>query len=136
MIVDNLEKAGLVRRERSAVDRRYVQVQLTAEGRRLIKKLFPRHAQTIADEMSVLAAAEQEGLARLCCKLGRGISAGGAAVRAAVPSHETRPEAPASLPGIEATDASRAALEPRSLAASGKVHRHPVPASQPMAPLP
>ena len=86
MIVDNLEKAALVRRERSVEDRRYVRVHLTAEGRKLIKKLFPLHARGIAEELGVLTAAEQEELARLCRKLGRGE----AAVRpVAVPAVET-----------------------------------------------
>ncbi len=75
MIVDNLEKAALVRRERSATDRRYVRVSLTVEGRRLIKKLFPRHVQTIVGQMGVLTASEQEELARLCRKLGLGANA-------------------------------------------------------------
>ena len=72
MIVDNLEKAALVRRERSLEDRRYVRVHLTVEGRKLIKKLFPRHAHGITEKLSVLTAGEQEELARLCRKLGLG----------------------------------------------------------------
>ncbi|HEU4753262.1 MAG TPA: MarR family transcriptional regulator, partial [Armatimonadota bacterium] len=34
MVVDNLERRGLVRRERSAEDRRYITVHLTPEGER------------------------------------------------------------------------------------------------------
>jgi MarR family transcriptional regulator, 2-MHQ and catechol-resistance regulon repressor len=72
MVVDNLEKSGLVRRERGARDRRFVTVHLTDAGRRLIARLFPRHAARIAAEMSALAPAEQDELGRLCRKLGRG----------------------------------------------------------------
>ena len=75
MIVDNLEKASLVRRERSATDRRYVRVHLTPGGRKLITKLFPRHARTITEELAVLNASEQAELARLCRKLGLGMNA-------------------------------------------------------------
>ena len=70
MVVDNLEKRGLVERERDAIDRRYITVRLTAAGRRLIQKLFPRHAEAIREEMDVLSATELERLARLCKRVG------------------------------------------------------------------
>lgn len=70
MIVDNLEKAGLVRRERLAEDRRYVRVHLTEAGRALTASILPRHVGAITRQMSVLTAAEQEELGRLCRKLG------------------------------------------------------------------
>jgi MarR family transcriptional regulator, 2-MHQ and catechol-resistance regulon repressor len=72
MVVDNLEKRGLVRRERDAEDRRFIRVHLTEDGRRLIADLFPRHVTRIVQEMSNLAAAEQDELGRLCRKLGLG----------------------------------------------------------------
>jgi MarR family transcriptional regulator, 2-MHQ and catechol-resistance regulon repressor len=71
MVVDNLEKRGLVRRERGGEDRRYVTVHLTAEGRRLIGRLFPKHVARVVAEMSILTPAEQEELGRLCRKLGK-----------------------------------------------------------------
>jgi MarR family 2-MHQ and catechol resistance regulon transcriptional repressor len=71
LVIDNLERNGLVRRERSTQDRRYVTIHLTPQGRALIAELFPRHAAAIAREMGVLSAAEQEELGRLCRKLGR-----------------------------------------------------------------
>ena len=70
MIVDNLERGGLVRRERMAEDRRYVRVHLTDAGRERIEAIFPAHAQAIVTQMSVLTVAEQEELGRLCRKLG------------------------------------------------------------------
>ncbi len=72
MIVDNLEKAGLVRRARLPEDRRYVQVHLTDAGRERIEEIFPRQAHAITEQMSVLTDMEQEDLARLCRKLGLG----------------------------------------------------------------
>jgi MarR family transcriptional regulator, 2-MHQ and catechol-resistance regulon repressor len=71
LVVGNLEKRGLVRRERSAVDRRFNRVHLTAEGERLVRAVFPPHAARITGLMGALTAAEQRALARLCRKLGR-----------------------------------------------------------------
>jgi MarR family transcriptional regulator, 2-MHQ and catechol-resistance regulon repressor len=73
LVIDNLEKRGLVRRERSTEDRRRVMVHLTDEGRRLIRRLFPKHAAAVAAEFGVLTAAEQDELGRLCRKLGLGL---------------------------------------------------------------
>lgn len=75
MIVDNLEKKGLVRRVRNPENRREVQVHLTPAGRRLIERIFPDHVEFIREEFSPLSAAEQEELARLCRKLGLGARA-------------------------------------------------------------
>lgn len=75
MIVDNLAKAGLVRRERLLEDRRYVRVHLTDEGRERITSLFPRHVGCVTRQMNALTAAEQEELGRLCRKLGLAVAA-------------------------------------------------------------
>lgn len=71
MVIDNLEKRGLVKRRREEKDRRFVTVHLTEKGRRLISEIFPRHVAAIVKEMSILTASEQEELGRLCRKLGR-----------------------------------------------------------------
>jgi MarR family 2-MHQ and catechol resistance regulon transcriptional repressor len=70
MVIDNLEKRGLVQRARDRSDRRIYIIHLTDEGNNLINKIFPPHATVISDEMSVLTAAEQETLGNLCKKLG------------------------------------------------------------------
>ena len=70
VVVDNLEKRGLVARRRSAEDRRVVYVELTPAGRKLIEGIFPAHVAAIVREMSGLTAAEQDELARLCKKVG------------------------------------------------------------------
>jgi MarR family 2-MHQ and catechol resistance regulon transcriptional repressor len=72
LVIDNLEKRGLVRRERSKEDRRYFTVHLTEAGKKLIKEFFPTHAGRITAEMGVLTPSEQEQLGRLCKKLGLG----------------------------------------------------------------
>ena len=70
MVIDNLEKNGLVRRERNEADRRFFIVHLTDKGYNLIDKIFPSHAAVIAEDLAVLTAAEQDALGRLCKKLG------------------------------------------------------------------
>lgn len=73
LVVDNLEKHGLVHRRRDENDRRVVMVQLTDAGRELIAGLFPTHAAIVSEEMAVLTPDEQRQLGALCRKLGRGL---------------------------------------------------------------
>jgi len=75
LVIDNLEKRGLVRREREEGDRRRVSVHLTPEGRSTIARVFPEHVAMITAAMSALAPEEQEELARLCKKLGKAVAA-------------------------------------------------------------
>ena len=70
LVIDNLEKRGLVRRRRSTEDRRFIQVHLTPDGERLIRRVFPGHADAIARELAVLTQEEQRTLGNLCRKLG------------------------------------------------------------------
>ncbi len=71
LVIDNLEKRALVKRERQTADRRFVLVSLTEQGQQLFSAIFPRHVAAIVQEMGQLTAAEQEALARLCRQLGR-----------------------------------------------------------------
>jgi MarR family transcriptional regulator, 2-MHQ and catechol-resistance regulon repressor len=77
MVIDNLEKHGLVRRTRDLEDRRKVQVSLTDDGRQLIGHVFPGQVAAITEEMSALTPQEQETLGSLCRKLGQGIASQG-----------------------------------------------------------
>jgi MarR family 2-MHQ and catechol resistance regulon transcriptional repressor len=70
-VVDNLERRGLVKRERKERDRRVVTLTLTEAGRKVIEKVLPQHIQAIVEEMSVLTPDEQETLSRLCRKVGK-----------------------------------------------------------------
>jgi MarR family 2-MHQ and catechol resistance regulon transcriptional repressor len=70
VVVDNLERQGLVRRERSRQDRRAITVHLTPRGKRLFASVFPRHAAYVADLASVLTEEEQVRLGALLKKLG------------------------------------------------------------------
>lgn len=78
-VIDNLERDGLVKRERSVEDRRVVKVLLTPEGEKLITAAFPGHAARVTRALASLAPEEQQELARLCKKLGLGIQSLGAA---------------------------------------------------------
>ena len=71
LVVDNLEKRGLVRRQRERDDRRFITVHLTDAGQALIERVFPAHVAALVAEMGVLSGDEQVELGRLCKKLGR-----------------------------------------------------------------
>ncbi|HJV33628.1 MarR family transcriptional regulator [Geomonas sp.] len=70
MVIDNLEKSGLVQRVRDNEDRRFLTVHLTEQGRELITRAFAEVEAAIVNDMSVLSETEQEALGALCKKLG------------------------------------------------------------------
>lgn len=70
LVIDNLEKSALVRRERDTGDRRYLTVHLTESGSELIAKVFVDVEASIVAEMGSLNGDEQELLGKLCKKLG------------------------------------------------------------------
>ena len=69
-VIDNLERDGLVRRERDANDRRVIHLHLTEAGSSKLAEVFPNHVSALLEEFSVLSASEQETLGALCKKLG------------------------------------------------------------------
>jgi MarR family 2-MHQ and catechol resistance regulon transcriptional repressor len=71
-VIDNLERDRLVHRERDTRDRRVIHVHLTQMGREKLETVFPGHVAALVDEFSVLTQSEQEKLAELCRKLGKG----------------------------------------------------------------
>jgi MarR family 2-MHQ and catechol resistance regulon transcriptional repressor len=71
-VIDNLERDGLVCRERDAKDRRVIHVHLTEAGSGKIEAVLPGHVAALVEELSVLSPKEQETLGELCKKLGRG----------------------------------------------------------------
>jgi len=70
LVIDNLEKLGLVRRVRDSEDRRYLTVHLTDTGTELIAKVFTDVEAAIVAEFASLTEEEQEILGSLCKKLG------------------------------------------------------------------
>lgn len=71
-VVDSLEKKRLVQRTRCDQDRRRVVVDLTSPGEAIISRVFTRHAEAVTREFRVLNRTEQQQLAHLLKKLGRG----------------------------------------------------------------
>ncbi|MBI1881639.1 MAG: MarR family transcriptional regulator [Chloroflexi bacterium] len=71
LVIDNLEKQGLVQRERDSEDRRMIIVSLTPAGHELISEIFPNHVAAIVEELSYLTPEEQKTLGDLCRKLGK-----------------------------------------------------------------
>lgn len=72
LVVDNLEKRGLVKRRQQGRDKRFVMAKITPAGRRLIARIFPEHVRQIAAVMGRLSPTDQERLGALCRKLGTG----------------------------------------------------------------
>jgi MarR family transcriptional regulator, 2-MHQ and catechol-resistance regulon repressor len=72
LVVDNLEKRGLVKRRQKGRDKRFVLATITPAGRRLIARIFPEHVRRITEVMERLGPADQDQLGALCRKLGTG----------------------------------------------------------------
>lgn len=72
LVIDNLQKRGLVERRRDRADRRFVTVHLTKAGRKSIESIFPQHVENLKKEFAVLTPAQQKELGRLCRRLGLG----------------------------------------------------------------
>lgn len=70
-VIDNLEKRGLVNRQRRSCDRRYITVSLTSDGTELIRRVFPRHAETVGRAMACLTEEQLTALGDLCRCLGK-----------------------------------------------------------------
>lgn len=71
VVIDNLEKLGLVERVRSKDDRRATLIQLTAKGRVKFDEIFVQHARCVEELVwSALDRSEIDQLAGLLRKLG------------------------------------------------------------------
>jgi MarR family 2-MHQ and catechol resistance regulon transcriptional repressor len=73
MVVNNLEKQGLVVRLRTGSDKRYSTVHLTWRGTQMIKELFPKHLKEVVRIFTVLTAEEMEGFGKACRRVGKGV---------------------------------------------------------------
>jgi MarR family 2-MHQ and catechol resistance regulon transcriptional repressor len=71
LVIDNLEKRELVKREREVDDRRCIKVCLTQKGHQLISQIFPSHVAAVVNEIGILTPDEQKELGRLCRKVGK-----------------------------------------------------------------
>jgi MarR family 2-MHQ and catechol resistance regulon transcriptional repressor len=70
-VASTLDERGLVRRERSARDRRAVMLWITPAGELLVQELFPAHTRRVRDAFTPLDDEEKRELAKLCRKLDR-----------------------------------------------------------------
>lgn len=70
MVAGNLERDGLVEREKSSEDGRVQILAITEKGRIMMDQVFPVHASAITEFMRALKPAELEQLGELCRKLG------------------------------------------------------------------
>jgi MarR family 2-MHQ and catechol resistance regulon transcriptional repressor len=72
-VADQLEKAGYLRRMRSAEDRRVVFAQLTPKGSARMARVFPEHATAVAGAAGVLTPREQVAPGKILTKWGKAI---------------------------------------------------------------
>jgi len=70
MVIDNLEKRGLVERRRGEKDRRTFTIHLTIDGRTKIKSVLPGIVKFIKDEMNILTSKEQLEMQKMCKAIG------------------------------------------------------------------
>ena len=73
IVIDNLEKSGLVERARCLEDRRAIWIRLTEKGSSLFTETFPQHAEFVANALSVLTDKEIRELGMLLKKFGTGL---------------------------------------------------------------
>ena len=71
VVIDNLARRGLVRRESDAFDRRVRRVALTADGTALLEAVFPAHVARVVAAFGALDADEITTLSTLLRRLGR-----------------------------------------------------------------
>ena len=70
VVIDNLEKCGMVERLADPNDRRAKLVSLTLKGRELIVKVFPLHLKNLKKTLSILTIDEKNQFITLAQKLG------------------------------------------------------------------
>lgn len=71
LVIDNLQKNGLVEKKTDPNDRRAVIISLTTKGKKFIEGFFPKHLAKIKEEFQCLSTQEKEQLAGICKKLGK-----------------------------------------------------------------
>jgi len=71
-VIDGLEKKSLARRVRAKNDRRRYNVELTTEGKKLVKKILPQQTKRIKKVMERLPSMDLEHLKRICNTLSLG----------------------------------------------------------------
>ncbi|MEM7336442.1 MAG: MarR family winged helix-turn-helix transcriptional regulator [Chloroflexota bacterium] len=70
LVIDNLVKRKLVKRERREDDRRRVDINLTEKGYALVANILPSHVEGVVETFSALSDTELVIFGDLCKKLG------------------------------------------------------------------
>ncbi len=70
-IIDRMEREGLVRRERSTVDRRVVHIRLSDKGQKLAKQIQVEPMEIFREALESLSQADLRDLLRIMNKLQR-----------------------------------------------------------------
>jgi DNA-binding MarR family transcriptional regulator len=98
-ILDQLERRGMVQRERSRRDRRAVQLHLTEQGRAIIEALIPSVVEQLNGALQNFSTNDLAELTRLLHKFADTLEApaGTGSAVAAVPDGETHSDAPDTL---------------------------------------
>jgi DNA-binding MarR family transcriptional regulator len=68
-VVDRLEQAGYIRRERDEADRRVILARLTPEGEQFYREVLPEFLRLVAELEQGLSGEEQDAIAGCCEKL-------------------------------------------------------------------
>ncbi len=71
VVIDHLERDGLVVRKRCLSDRRAQWIHLTDAGRECIEGVFPKFVDAVVQDSSILTIEEQDQLSALLKKLGK-----------------------------------------------------------------
>ncbi|MDP5272817.1 MarR family winged helix-turn-helix transcriptional regulator [Chengkuizengella axinellae] len=71
-VVDKLEKINYVKRQACPTDRRASNVVLTEKGESLFNEIFPKHVETISNNLSFISNEEKLVLCELLKKIGLG----------------------------------------------------------------
>lgn len=71
LVVDNLEKRNLVKREKDENDRRYMMVNLTRKGRELIGRILPLHARIAEQIFASITTEEMSTMGKIMKTLGK-----------------------------------------------------------------
>ena len=70
VVVNNLARQGLVDRVRKEKDKRIISIVLTANGKKIVRRIIPAYASLVSRMASVITPSEQRTLASLARKLG------------------------------------------------------------------
>lgn len=69
VVIRNLEKAKIIKKEINPKDKRSYLISLTSKGEDLIKEIFPKHMEVLSKKMDALSNDEKNNLLEILKKL-------------------------------------------------------------------